>query len=394
MKHGSLTLCIALSALFAGANSFADKNIPKCVNETARFDGTGPLTYADIVGPAGTHVSLSRRYPQLCQQDEKACTGNAYVMPGDTVAVANHCGDFAQVQFIGTKTITVGWLRASALGQSLRKPPESAALFSDLRTAGHPFSNHFRLTRGVGLPVCEAYLQRLNRIPFDYMNQPYCNRPEDDSVPGFSKLVRVPLSPSEVNRLYRVAYNFQFPPNQAEADGIRAYRFGQVDMTKYVGNGLMAWRYDPPIDLNNDGVPDNIIVWHGVDHGGYIGGCGIDGRRNAQLPLVFKYGDEEIDSKATKAIVAHPVQKYDPTLNTGNLYGSATNFRPIARSIGVFKYRDKYYFDGFFDIWGDAKNERRGRPALANTMAVFLNQDGISRQICEYHLSGEDYPRP
>jgi hypothetical protein len=252
----------------------------------------------------------------------------------------------------------------------------------------------FTLTKGRGLPVCEAYLQRLNTTHFDYMHAPYCDRPEDDSVPGFSKLVRVPLSPSEVNRLYKLAYNFQFPPNQVETDGTRAYRFGQVDMTKYVGNGLMAWRYEPPIDLNNDGVPDNIIVWHGVDSGGYIGRCGIEGRRNEQLPLVFKNGDEEIDDEATKTLTAHPVQQYDSTLKTGNLYGSATKFRPIARSIGIFKYRDKYYFDGFFDIWGDAKNERRGRPALANVLAVFLHRDGVSRQICEYRLSGRDYPGP
>lgn len=89
------------------------------------------------------------------------------------------------------------------------------------------------------------------------------------------------------------------------------------------------------------------------------------------------------------------MQHYDYRLNTGNLYSSATVFRPIARAIGMFKYRDLHYFDGFFDVWGDAKNERRGRPALANTLAVFLHKDGVSHQVCEYQLSdGNDYPRP
>jgi hypothetical protein len=261
----------------------------------------------------------------------------------------------------------------------------------------------FKLTKGQWLPVCEAYLQRLKNSQFDRMHRPYCDRPEDDSIPGFSKLVRVQLSPADVNRLYRLAYNFQFPlpPGQMEPDGFKDIRAGRVDMTKYVGDELLAWRYDPPVDVFNNGVPANILMWHGVGHGGWAGRCGIDvkevgaGLRTEQMPLVFKSGDNSIDVEATKLLIAHPIQKYDSSLNTGNLYSTATSFRPIARSIGIFKYRDLYYFDGFFDIWGDAKNERRGLPALANTLAVFLHKDGVSRQICEYRLSdGRDYPKP
>jgi hypothetical protein len=64
-------------------------------------------------------------------------------------------------------------------------------------------SAHFKLTKGRDIPVCRAYLQRLENSRFNYYDRrPYCDRPEDDSVPGFSKPVRVDLSPTEVNRLY------------------------------------------------------------------------------------------------------------------------------------------------------------------------------------------------
>src|SRR5271166_87204 len=402
MKHGSLTLFVALSAFLAGASSFADENISKCVNETARFDGIGPLTYADIVGPVGTHVVLSRRYPQLCQQrDAKACTGNAYLMPGDTVAVANIFGNFAHVQFIGSVKVTVGWVLANTLKVRASESSQSNFVFSDMKP--YPttlLSPGVRLTKGVGVPVCEAYLQRLNKSPFDVMHRPYCDRPEDDSVPGFSKLARVPLQPSEVNKLYKLAYNFKFPPRQYENDGEKDIRAGRVDVTKNVGTGLLSWRYDPPVDIFNDGVPANILMWRGVELGAWGASCGVEvsesgqGPRSAQMPIVFKAGDNEVDERATKLLIAHPIQQYDSAIRTGNLYSSGIGFRPVARAIGIFKYHDLYYMDGFFDIWGDAQNERRGRPALANTMAVFLHRDGVSRQICEYHLSGDDYPRP
>jgi hypothetical protein len=182
---------------------------------------------------------------------------------------------------------------------------------------------------------------------------------------------------------------------------VKQIRRGDLDVTRDVGGGLKVWGYQAKVDILNNGAPVNVLMWRGVGlGGGPSGSCGVDlkdvggGLRIDQMPLVFKSGDGTIDEAATKLLIAHPIQAYDTKINTGNLYSTATGFRPIARSIGIFKYRDLYYFDGFFDIWGDANNERRGRPALANTLAVFLHKDGVSRQICEYRLSGRDYPKP
>jgi hypothetical protein len=399
---GRLLLFWTVVATFACTRSIANESTTKCANEPATFDGIQPLTYATVVGPVGSHVVLDRRHPQLCNPpDSRVCSGDAFLVPGDTVAVANICGNFAHVQFISPKKVTVGWVMASALKGQAKQASESNFVFSDMQ----PYPTNLipariRLTKGAGVPVCEAYLQRINKSPFDVMHQPYCDRPEDDSVPGFTKLVRAPLQPSEVNKLYKRAYNFEFPPRPIENDGEEDLRAGRVDMTKYVGRGLLAWRYDPPVDIFNNGSSANIVMWRGMHYGGWVGTCGVDlkesgqGLRSSQMPLVFKPGSEEIDEQATKLLTAHPIQQYDSALHTGNLYSTATDFRPIARSIGIFKYRELYYLDGFFDIWGDAKNERRGRPALANTLAVFRHKDGVSSQICEYQLGGRDYPKP
>ncbi len=260
----------------------------------------------------------------------------------------------------------------------------------------------YRLTKGRSIGVCQAYLQRLQNSRFDPMHRPYCDRPEDDSVPGFESLTRVALQPTEVNKLYKLAFNFELPPHLPENDGTISIRHGGLDVTRDVGGGLDVWRYSPPVEIFNNGVPTNILMWRGVGlGGGPMGRCGIDlkevgwGVRSDQMPLVFIPDDATVDQRATNLLIAHPVQKYDSNLNTGNLYSTATGFRPIARSIGIFKYRGLYYLDGFFDIWGDARNERRGRPSLANTLAVFLHKDGATRQICEYQLSdGRDYPKP
>lgn len=382
--------------------SFANESIGQCAKETASFDGTQPLTYATVVGSIGSHIVLSRRHSQLCgPRDSEDCTGNAYLVPGDTVAVAKTCGNLAHVQFIGAKKVTVGWVLASALKARVQDSTRSNYVFIDMPPyPAKLLSPRIRLTKGAGIPVCEAYLQRINQSPFDVLHRPYCDRPEDDSVPGFAKLVRVPLQPSELNRLYKRAYSFEFPPRPNDNDGEKDLRAGKTDMTKDVGRGLLAWRYNPPVDIFNNGGSTDIVMWRGVRYGGYVGTCGVDlkdsgqGLRSSQMPLVFKPGSDEIDERATKMLIAHPIQQYDSALHTGNLYSTATDFRPIARSIGVFKYRGLFYFDGFFDIWGDAKNERRGRAELANTLAVFLHKNGVSSQVCEYQLGGRDYPKP
>lgn len=56
-------------------------------------------------------------------------------------------------------------------------------------------------------------------------------------------------------------------------------------------------------------------------------------------------------------------------------------FLPIGSNIGLFKYRDFYYFDTFFDSWGAFQNRRRKYKHIDDTLRVFLRKDGKTRQF-------------
>ena len=86
----------------------ANDGIAACVQEKVAFDGITPLKYADVIGGVGTHVALNLQHPTLCKSTSNTdCTGKAFLMPGDTVAVANTCGDYAHVQLIGEKRLSL-----------------------------------------------------------------------------------------------------------------------------------------------------------------------------------------------------------------------------------------------------------------------------------------------
>jgi len=264
----------------------------------------------------------------------------------------------------------------------------------------------FQLTKGSGVPVCDAYLERLNKSEYD--KPPYCDRPENDSVKGFAKLNRVPLSPADVHDLYPIVWSFMLSANQPIFDWHdmkfqqKLTQSGQhklseegaklLQMDIDAGSAKM-WRYDPPIDIDNDGVPDNVEVWHGIALPIGVGGrqCGDDAYpifpsgtvlRQPQVALVVSGNNDRLDAFITVKIFGHPKEGY--RLTDGSI---SDKFRPIGRTIGIFKYQDIYYFDTFFDGWGDIENKRKKNEDIVNTLAVFLHQGGKTKQICEYLMT-------
>lgn len=43
-------------------------------------------------------------------------------------------------------------------------------------------------------------------------------------------------------------------------------------------------------------------------------------------------------------------------------------YRPIGPSMSVFKYQDIFYFDTFFDSWGDFECKRQKDKNIGNTL--------------------------
>ncbi len=257
---------------------------------------------------------------------------------------------------------------------------------------------HFQLTKGAGTPVCDAYLERLNTTKYE--KPPYCDRPEQSTVSGFTSLNRVPLSPEAVHALYPRVNKFVLIGKQGSKEEDDVYeamlkRNGvgpSIDsiptMRDYLLHGEMkVWRYDPPVDIDNDGMPDNILMWQGYGlYGSPAGVCGhpmvythfsTEGGQ-PQLAFVMTADSARIDVPKTRAIFGHPSGGY--RLPNGEM---STEFRPIGgRTMSTFEYQGIYYFDTFLEYWGEQKKAKN-----SITLAVFLQKDGNTRQVCEYRMS-------
>jgi hypothetical protein len=259
----------------------------------------------------------------------------------------------------------------------------------------------FDLVQGQGVAVCEAYLARLNMT--DYQDPPYCDRLENDVIPGFTRRHRVPLPAEAVQVLLPRVRGFTDDKNQDlyDIENARRQRDGLPlsqplsDVKTYLGRDIKVWRYDPPVDIDNDGMPDNVVVWHGFGASSGTGRCGQEspydkGRqvtlRQTQIAYVLTANNDRIDVFQTMTIFGHPSGGYRIPDKTGRGTFSS-KFRPVGRSIGIFQYQDRYYFDTFFDSWGDFQN-RRGKSAdIPNTLAVFLRHAGKTQQVCEYLMT-------
>jgi uncharacterized protein YecT (DUF1311 family) len=273
----------------------------------------------------------------------------------------------------------------------------------------------FQITKGKGVPVCDAYLERLNTT--DYVKPPYCDRPENDGVKGFARLNRVALTPADIHDLYPIVWTFMslansknldwpdmsFQQHLTQSGQFKLAEEGSKLLQMYLDKGWAEiWRYDPPVDIDNDGVPDNVEVWEGGALPIGIGGrqCGDDvsdifGGRNdilhqPQVALVILDNNDRLNVHKTVEIFAHPMGSYRFYDAVDKKWKISDAFRPIGRSIGIFKYQDIYYFDTFFDGWGDFKDKRQRYKNIDNTLAVFLHKNGKTRQVCEYLMTDND----
>lgn len=260
----------------------------------------------------------------------------------------------------------------------------------------------FKLTKGKGIPVCEAYLKRLTNTNF--VKPPFCGRPEDDSVTGFGRLNRVSLTAAEVYKLNEKVNGFQLHQNQnfwrnqlRDKPGQEYQTFESVE-SDVASNRRGAWRYDPPVDIDNDGQPEhNLIIWK---TSGRPGGCGsLSGydtypAHASYTANILDEKNEFIDEKRTRELFGHPVGGFPNTRN-GKIVGLFPRFRYVGESMGIFTYQGEYYFDTFFDGWGDFEGKRRGdfrgrqNPKLMdrmiNTLGVFQRKGSKTSQICEYY---------
>jgi hypothetical protein len=374
----------------------AEKGLAACVADKVTFTGIVRLRYATVAGSSGNHVYLHDTYPGVCAHaDAKSCRGRAYILPGQAVAIGKECGKWAYVQYIGAKRITTGWVPASRLS-AIVPPPEvrpRTRHSGSMTVVTKPRRYRFKISRAAGVPVCEAYLQRLNQTSF--YNPPYCGRPESKTVPGFAWLTRVALTRLQTLALY--------PRLEAFNLGRRLGIPQPLDPTERKlanlggpGLWLHAWRYEPEVDISNSGKPRNVVVWSPAPPYDSGAPCGFDELRSGE-PVTSR--PEEI------AFIANEDTTRIEDGPTLKLFGNPTNglpvpndkherpfmsFVPIGDSFGVFEYRNLTYYDTFYagGGWPDFQGKRTNLSSLDRHLAVFLRRRGVTREVCEYTYPG------
>lgn len=257
----------------------------------------------------------------------------------------------------------------------------------------------FSLSKGQNENVCKAYLARLNSKIQNEL--PFCGRPETGEELGFTLQNRIPLSQQAAFELLQRISGFTRSKNQDYYDIANAtetrlnrkpnYPIQFEKIPQYLGKTIKAWTYKPKVDINNDGKSDDIVVWNGYGTpGSPLQGCGFRGNkgypsRASQLPFF-------VDSKSNRIDVFNTIKTFKHPLLGYRFYDKATKktiyskkFRPIGTSIGIFQFDGKYYFDTFFDSWGDFNGARRKDSEISFTLGVFLNNNGKTEQVCEYH---------
>jgi hypothetical protein len=230
---------------------------------------------------------------------------------------------------------------------------------------------------------------------------PTCGRPENDSVEGFVKLNRVPLSVEQITDLWGGVLSFLSQGNSERAQTTRgapsSYKPTEDVRESLADGSLAVWRYYPPVDIDNDGKPDDdLIVWKGGLSMGFCGRrVGAADWVSTHQTYIFSvdWPQMKLNEPRTRELTEHPVGGV-PKIKKGKFIGGFYDgFRPIGNEMGIFAYQGQYYFDSFFDNWGDFEGKRIGdmddrkvhvKNYLMDILGVFHRKDGVTKQVCEF----------
>src|SRR5271167_1408070 len=173
------------------------------------------------------------------------------------------CHDVLRLKIPHKEAMKHGTLtrRLALSGLLLGSVPTMAADSDSQRVEMYRATYHFRITLGKDLPVCSAFLTRLNTAEFRV--PPECGIPEETIVPGFVKLNMVSLSTDEVTELFPRVWGFTSKQVQLDQNQLAIQHVSASSASEALGHSLFAWRYEPPLSINNDGKSNNVMVWHG-----------------------------------------------------------------------------------------------------------------------------------
>lgn len=254
----------------------------------------------------------------------------------------------------------------------------------------------FRILKGKGVEVCEAYKRALEEI--DFVRPPYCERPVNPSPEwlerecrlhssvercknnialhapkGFPPEKRIYLTSGQIFSLYDRVSSFLYSSNQYDWEhtprGKAGRRLLSEDGIKFEMrlDRLSAWRTDPLPDVDNDGTPDNVVFWR-------AGGCSQDEVIATPRAVVVDEQLGSIDESKTWELFGKP----GTTLSPGKPFEYIHTGEENPGSVEVFKYKDKFYIDAWETPHGN--NET----TTVWDLNVWLRETGRTHRSCGY----------
>jgi hypothetical protein len=240
----------------------------------------------------------------------------------------------------------------------------SSSVYAEKKTLPKPI---FKLIKGQGTEVCEAYLQRLNATEF-LDNNPFKGKISEPLLEGFVDLKPVPLTEEEIKRLYYKIQSFNFYKNQdlIEKDMETHKKLSSIrdarEFPKRIKDYMIEHQktplvhYQKKLDMDNNGTATNNVI-----------------KGNYGVYIMDKLL-QRIDEENTTAIFADKELLEWPTI---------TQFPPLAMPMNIFNYKRKYYFDGFLDlIFYNYYHEVDF--TLPFRLGVFIHQHKHTQKVCEY----------
>jgi hypothetical protein len=282
----------------------------------------------------------------------------------------------------------------------------SAQLSFGQEASNSDTDRNFSLLEGHGVPVCDAYLELLNKTKFEVT--PFCGRPEEGSAKGFEHLDGHFMNLKEIEPLFTPVWEFMrfgdqhhvekfFYPGTVTRKPRWSTDAGSPDDINLalVSGWTYVWRYAAPIDINNDGSMLNVITWQGYGSTGAGSRCGSDYAYGAwdssfvdQRAFILNKDGNAIDENQTRSVFGAPAeapQRHgDRQLPGGQVPAVAKPFRPLADSIGIFKYESRFYIE--------TQNRPAYRGAELPPVHVYLREHGSARKVCT--LRPESVPAP
>jgi hypothetical protein len=266
-------------------------------------------------------------------------------------------------------------------------------------------NKNFNMLDGKGVPVCEAYLELLNKTEFE--STPFCGRPHSGPVKGFEPLDGHFISLEEIWPLFTKVWEFMRFGDQSHAERFfypntnpqLAHWSADAASQRTLALGLKlgwlsVWSFSEPVDINNDRTPLNVVIWQGYGATGTAKMCGTDYAFSPwelsyinQRAFVLTPDSKSIDESQTRLIfgaLRGAARSVDPQLPSGSVKPGPNAFRPLADSIGIFKFEGRYYIE----TEGRAQ-DKYGGPA---PVRVLLREHGNTRQVCA--LNPESVPIP